>query len=438
MKIDVDTVSPIQRKIRVELPPDKVNKEFFRVYEGLSRRAKIKGFRPGKAPRSVLRKLYGDEVRGEVITRLVEDSLEEIIKERGLHVVSRPAVETNDLEEGRAFTFSAVVEVKPKIEMKNYLGLELEKIRLAVDEAQVELALRRLQEHHAHLEPVEDRDIVERGDFVILDFVGSIDAKPFPGARGENYPLEVGGGNTLPQFEEAIIGLKRGGEHTIRVAYPEDHPNRELAGKVVVFSVTVREIKRKFLPPLDDEFAKDHGECASLGELRQKIRARLESELEEIQTRDLKEKILTRMIEAHPFEAPPAMVERQVRYLLEREQRRSAAQGSTPSGDQALIEQIRKELEPHALRQVKATLLIEHIAALEKIEVSDEEMQQRVDGIVRSAGEKGTALRELYRRSDVREDLRFQMVSDRTLGFLLERAKVKEVEPAIDAKGKKS
>ena len=438
MKVGIDTLSPVQRKVRVELPVDAVNREFARAYESLSQRARIKGFRPGKAPRSVLQGLYGDEVRGQVLSRLVENSLGEVFREQGLLVVSRPEVEADDLGEGRVFTFSAVVEVKPEIEAKDYLALEVEKVKLAVDEAQVEVALRRLQESHAHLEPVEDRDVVQQGDLAVLDFVGSIDGKPFSEGKGENYHLEVGGGDTLPQFEEAIVGLKKDGEHTISVAYPEDHFNRELAGKVVAFSVTVREIKKKTLPPLDDEFAKDHGECATLDELRQRIRVRLESEVREIQTRDLKEQLLTKVIEAHPFEVPPAMVDREIRYLMERHQARLAAQGLASSGEGPSTEQVRKDLEPQALRQVRAMLLIEKIAVLEKIEVSDEEIHGRIEEVARSAGERGMALREVYRRADAREDLRSQMVFERTVDFLLQRAKVKEVESPVDAREKKS
>ena len=422
----------------MELPAEEVDKEFFHVYENLSQRAKIKGFRPGKAPRSVLQGIYGDEVRGQVLSRLVEHSLSQVFREKELQAVSRPEIEANDLEEGKTFTFSAVVEVKPEIEVKNYLGLEVEKVRLPVNEAQVDVALRHLQEAHAHLEPVENRDVVEQGDYVVLDFVGSVDGKPFPGGKAENYPLDVGRGNALPQFEEAIIGLKRNGEHTISVAYPEDHFNQELAGKVVVFSVTVREIKKKILPSLDDDFAKDHGECGSLDELRKKIRTRFESELREIQTRDLKEQLLTRLIEAYPFEVPPTMVDHHVRYLIERHQSRPAARGSSASGPQPSMEQMRKELEPRALRQVKAMLLVEKIAALEKIEVSDEEVQQKIEEMARSVKEKGLALRELYRREDAREDLRSQVVFDRTMDFLFQRSKVKEVEPPVDAQEEKS
>lgn len=438
MKVDLDVISPIRRRIRVELPADAVNKEFFRTYENLGKRVKIPGFRPGKAPRSLLQGLYGDEVRGQVRSRLVEQSLSEIIEQRGLRVVSHPEVEAEDLEEGRDFSFSAVVEVKPQIEASHYLGVEAEKFKLSVEVEQVEQALSRLQDAHAQLEPVEDREVVERGDYVVLDFVGAIEGKPFSGGKAENYGLEVGGGNALPQFEEAIVGLKKNGEHSISVAYPEDYFNRELAGKVVEFSVTVREIKKKILPRLDDEFAKDHGECGSLDELRQKVRSRLESELHEIQVRDLKEQLLTRLIESHPFEVPAAMVDHQLRYLLERHQTRFATQGSVKGPS---VEQLRAELEPQAERQVRATLLIERIAELEKITVSDKELQERIEKMARLAGEKAPTVRRVYARDDAREDLRSQMLFERTVDFLLERAKVREKEftsSKVDAQDKKS
>lgn len=415
-----------------------VNQEFFRTYEGLGRRVKIRGFRPGKAPRSVLEGLYGDEVRGQVRSRLVEQSLSEIIKEKGLSVVSHPEVEADPLEEGRTFTFSAVVEVKPDIEVKNYLGLEAEKVKLKVEDEQVEEALRRLQHSHAHLEPVEGRDTVERGDFVVVDFTGFIGGKPFSGGEARNYPAEIGSGGALPQFEAALVGLKKDGEHTISVAYPEDYLNRELAGKVVEFFVTVRDIKKKILPPLDDEFAKDHGECGSLEELRQKIRARLEDELKEIQTRGLKEQLLARLIEVHPFQVPAAMVEHQLRYLVERQQARLADESSGRAPD---LERLRKELEPQAERQVRATLLIEKITHLEKISVSDDELRERIERMARSAGEKGPTVRRVYAREEARGDLRSQMVFERTVDVLFEHAKVTEKDwsgSKVDAGDKKS
>jgi trigger factor len=438
MKIDIDEISPVQRKVHVELPAETVASEFSRAYENLRRKVRLKGFRAGKAPRGVLQGIYGDEVRGQVQSQLVEESLGEVIKERGLQIVSRPEIEANDLVEGGSFSFSAVFEIKPPIEVKDYLGIEVEKVKLSVTDDQVNEALRRLQESHARLEPVEDRTIVQSGDFITLDFEGSIGGKPFQGGKGENYFLEVGGGQALPQFEEAVIGLTQGMPAQIQVAYPENYSNKELAGKTVDFSVVVREIKQKVLPEVDDDFAKDHGECGSLAELRTAIQIRLENELKQIQQEELKEQIVGRLIEACSFVPPPTMVERQTRYLMERYQNRGLGQGVPESQTQPSLEETRKTLEGRALRQVQATLLVEKISQLENIEVSDKEVQERVENLSRAAGDRAKTVREAYSRPDTRDDLRAQMVFDRTLNFLLERALIKEVDaPAakVDEQG---
>lgn len=437
MKIDIDEISPVQRKIRVELPAETVASEFSRAYENLRRRVRVRGFRAGKAPRGVLQGIYGDEVKGQVRSQLVEESLGEVIKEQGLQIVSRPEIETNDLVEGSPFSFSAVFEVKPPVEVKDYLGIEVEKVKLLVTDDQVNEALHRLQESHARLEPVEDRTVVQRGDFVALDFEGSISGKPFPGGKGENYFFELGGGQALPQFEEAVIGLTQGAPAQIQVAYPENYSNKELAGKTVDFSVVVREIKKKVLPEIDDDFAKDHGECGSLAELKTAIRVRLENELKQIQQEELKEQIVGRLIQSCSFAPPPTMVERQTRYLMERYQNQGVGQGASGAPS---LEEARKTIEERARRQVQATLLVEKISQLENIEVPDKEVQERIENLIRAAGDRAKTVREAYSRPEARDDLRAQIIFDRTLNFLLERALIKEVDaPAtkVDEQGKK-
>lgn len=431
MKIDIDELSPVQRKVRVELPAETVASEFSRAYKNLGQRVRVKGFRSGKIPRTVLQGIYGDEVKGEVRSHLVEESLGEVIKERGLEIVSRPEVEANELNESGTFSFSAVFEVKPEIHAKDYLGVELAKVKLSIPDAQIEETLRRLQESHAQLEPIEGREIVQKGDFVTLDFEGMIAGKPFSGGKGENYLLEVGSGRALPQFEDAVIGLKVGERQTVQVIYPEDYPNKEIAGKTVDFSVVVRELKQKVLPSLDDEFAKDHGECASLDELKANVRARLEDELKHYQNEELKEKIVSRLIESHSFTAPPSMIERQTRYLMERYQNQIAGQAGSDAGATPPMEEARKNLEARAMRQVQATLLVEKIAQIEKIEITDKDVQDRVDSVARAAGERAKTVREFYSRPDARDDLRAQIAFDRTLAFLLDRAQIKEVDPPV-------
>jgi trigger factor len=439
MKIDIDELSPVERKVRVELPAEAVNNEFSRAYQKLGRQVRIKGFRSGRAPKSVLQGIYGDEIRGQVRSQLVEDSLGEVVKERGLQIVSRPEIETNELQEGHTFSYSAIFEVKPEVEVKNYVGIEVQRLKFSVTDAEVEEALKRLQESHARLEPVESRDIVAPGDFVTVDFTGTIGGKPFPGGRGENYVIEVGARKALPEFEDSMVGLKVGVETTVQLTFPPDAPDRQGAGKTADFSVVVRDIKHKVLPALDDDFAKDHGEYGSLEELKMAVRTRLQEELKQIEDEGVKEQILSRLIEAHPFTPPKAMVERQTRYLLERQQDRTshspAATAAAPT-----TEEMRKDLESRAVRQVQATLLVERISQKEKIEVSDKELQERVETVARAAGARAKTVREFYSRRESRDDLRAQMVFDRTLRFLLDQATIKEIDSAplkVDDKSEK-
>ena len=431
MKIDIDELNPVQRKVRVELPAETVASEFSRAYKNLGRRVRVKGFRTGKIPRSVLQGIYGDEVKGEVRSHLVEESLGEIVRERGLQIVSRPEVEANDLSESGAFSFSAVFEIKPEIAVRDYLGIEVEKVKLSITDAQVEEALQRLQESHARLELVSNRDIVQKGDFVTLDFDGSIGGKPFAGGKGENYTLEVGAGQALPQFDDAVTGLQLGAPRNVQVRYPENYPNKEIAGKVVDFALVAREIKQKVVPVLDDEFAKDHGECASLDELRGRIRARLTGELKRYQDEDLKEKIISGLIDAHSFAAPPSMIERQTRYLMERYQNQIASQSGADGPAAPPVEEAKKTMEARAMRQVQATLLVEKIAQLEKIEITDKEVQERVDSMARAASERAKTVREFYARPEARDELRAQLVFDRAVDYLLEHARIKEVDPPV-------
>ncbi len=431
MKVDIDELSPIQRKVSIELPADRVAQEFSHAYKNLGQRVTVKGFRTGKIPRGVLQGIYGEDIKGEVRSHLVEESLAEVVKERDLKIVSRPEVEAGEIKEDGEFSFSAVFEIKPAIELKNYLGVEVEKIKVAISEEQVDEALKRLQEGHARLELIEGRDVVQKGDFITVDFEGNIAGKPFAGGKGENYVLEVGAGQTLPQFEEAVVGLQLGQQHSVPVTYPDSYPNAEIAGKAVEFALTVREIKQKVLPVLDDDFAKDHGEHGSLAELRAAIRRRLEDELKHYQDEDLKEKIISRLIEAHPFNAPPSMIERQTRYLMERYQSQIAGHQSGAEPPAPPMEEARKTFEGRAARQVQATLLVERIAQAETIEVSDKDLQERVDNLARGAGDRAKGVREYYARPEARDDLRAQIAFDRTLSFLLERAEIKEVDAPV-------
>ena len=273
MKCDIEVLTPTQRKLRVEVPADRVAKTFSRIYREFGRRANVRGFRAGKVPQQILRGLYGADIQAQALSEIVEASLGEAVKEQGLDLVSEPRLDAGDLSEAQPFTFSAVMEVRPEIELGSYRGIALNRPRADVDDEQVDRTLQAFQERHAQLEPVEGRERVEDGDYVFIDFAGTVDGEAFPGGSAENYAVDIGAGRFLPEFERGLVGMKKGVPGTLMVELPGDSSESRPAGRKAEFTVTVRDIRRKDLPPLDDDFARDYGECESLEELRDKVRS---------------------------------------------------------------------------------------------------------------------------------------------------------------------
>ncbi|MDE0033767.1 MAG: trigger factor [Deltaproteobacteria bacterium] len=427
MKCEVDVLTPTQRRLRVEIPADRVDKAFARMYRQFGRQAKVRGFRSGKVPQHVLRGLYGTEIQARVLSELVEESLAGAVADEGLEPVSEPRLEAGDLNETQPFAFTAVIEVKPEIELKDYRAVPVERIRADVGDEEVERALKALQDRNAQLEPVEGRDEVAEGDYVLVDFSGSVEGEPFPGSTAENYAVEIGAGQSLPEFEQGLVGMKRGVAGNIAVNIPAEANDERMAGKTADFQVTVQDIRHKILPPLDDEFARDYGECDSLEELREKLRAELQSEIETLQNGPLKDRIMERLIEAHSFEVAPSMVDRELSYLMRRA--RSQRELSGAEAPEPTTEELREELTPRAEQRVRMMLLVEKIAAAEGITASEEEVDARVEALARASGAQAATVREQYGQDWARETMRSQLVSEKTLDFLLEQADVTVVDP---------
>lgn len=437
MKCEVDVLTPTQRRLRVEVPAERVDRAFARVYREVGRRAKVRGFRSGRIPRGVLHGLYGAEIQTEALSEIVGESLADAVRDRGLELVSEPRLDVGELKQEQPFAFTVVVDVKPDIELGNYRAIPLERVRAEVGDEEVDRALAELRERSAQLEPVEDRVRVEEGDYVLVDFSATVDGEPFPGSTAEGYPVDIGAGQSLPEFEQGLVGMEREAPRTLVVNLPASVQDERMAGKQAEFEVTVRDIRRKVLPPLDDEFARDYGECDSLPELREKLRSDLQREVDAFQDRRLQDRIVDRLVEEHDFEAPPSMVDLELSYLVERAKARrdpSGADAPAPTADE-----LREELTPQARSQVKARLLLEKIAAAEGIAASDEEVDRRVEALARASGEQAGPVRERYRQDRARAVLRSQIQSGKTLDFLLREADVTVVEPPekVDEGGKR-
>jgi trigger factor len=425
MKVNVEEISVVKKKIHVEVPEDEVRKEIDSFYGDLKKKAKIKGFRPGKAPREILERYFKDYAKGEILQKLIQDTFPKALSEATLAPVSQPVFDPKELESGKPFEYSAIVETKPEIKVEGYIGLSLEGKKETVKEEEVEERLKNLQNLHAQLKTIADSRPVQTGDYVLIDYEAKEGGKPLEEGKGVDVAVEVGSGRFIPGLEENLVGLKPEEEKEVEVSFPEDYGYRKWAGKTFTFHVEVKEIKEKILPPLDDEFAKDLGDYESLEALRAKLKEDLQKEREKGLDRQLKDQIVDQLVKQNPMEIPPSLVEEQTHALISETRMRLAAQGMDLKDVGMSEEKLHGDYEPMAERQVKTFLIIEKIAAQEGITVSDEEVENRLKEISERSRQKFDAVKRYYEKNGLLPEVKAGILSEKTLNFLLEKAEVK-------------
>lgn len=427
MKFKIEDLSPVSKRIEVEIPPDQVDSEFDATYRSLAKRVKIKGFRPGKVPRDILERYYGSTVQDEVLSKLVKDSYQKAIEESKVVPLSRPVLNNGKIEKGKEFKFSATVEVEPRIEPHDYLGLKVESQKVKISPEQVTQALTELQNHHAQFQQVSEKQPLKEGDFALIDFQGFLEGRPREDEKGKDYLLKV---NTNPPssiFGDSLIGMSVNEEKEIEVTLPQNYPKKKLAGKEVKYKVKLKEIKERVLPKLDDEFAKDLGKFGSLEELKEELYRQLESREEAQLKEELKERIISQLITRNPLEAPLSLVEAQIDFLIAQRQRLLEIQGLGPERPDGREHELREELRESALRRVKAGLLLEAIAAQEKIKVSEQEISDRLEEIALREKKRVEEVRENYRKQGLLGSLKAQIREEKTLDYLISKTELKEV-----------
>jgi trigger factor len=419
VKIDVEDLGFTKKRLQIEVPGEIVTREIDSAYQKLSKKAKVKGFRPGKVPRPILQRYYGDYIKNEVISKLINDTYFKAISDNDIKPVSEPTIDNDTLEEGRAFEYSAIVEVKPDIQVKDYLNLHLKASKVKVAREDVEKRLQELQNLHAQLVTVERRKKIEEGDFVIVDYEGFSDGRPFEGSSGKDFMVQVGSGGFIPGFDEKIIGVERDNEVEVDMTYPENHPT--MASKQAVFRVRIKEIKEKILPKLDDELAKDIGEYKNLKELKVRIREDLKKEGEESKRRELENRLIEKLIDGNPFDIPRGMVEQQIDYLVADAKIRLASQGLALKDVGVGEGKLRKDVEETAVKRVKRGLILEKISALEGISVKNEEVTEKLREISLRTNQNVEKVRGYYQKGDRLEELKARIVEEKTLDLLMKR-----------------
>ncbi|MEN8182296.1 MAG: trigger factor [Myxococcota bacterium] len=422
--VTVEEEGAVTRTLQVEVPRERVDASFAQAYRDLARRARVRGFRPGKAPRGVLEKLYGASLAEELERTLVDESLEEALRQCSLEPVSRPTVDAKPPAAGAPFVYRARVEVKPEFTLPELTGLPARRPRVEVGVGDVETELEQLRQRRADLVEESEDTPAEEGHLLSMDFEGRVDGELLEGGAGENVDVELGSGRFLPGFEAGLVGVHSGEARELRCRLPEDDGGPH-AGKEVVFQIQVHSVRRRDLPELDDEFAKDLGDFETLGDLRARIQRDLESTRTQEAERVLRRTLLDALIERTPFELPPGMRDLALDRRLARAHRE--LEGQVPQ--EALHEQLgrwRQEWRPSVEHEVREELILDAIVRAREIEVAEEDLEARLDRLAGGKADERRKLREAYEKGGLLDALRGSLAREQALDFLVSEAKVEE------------
>jgi trigger factor len=379
MQVSVEEVSSVKKILHIEVPQEQIQKELDSAYSELKKNAKVKGFRPGKVPRSVLERLYGKDVHLDVSSKLIQNSFQDAIKETELKMVGVPNIEPPDLNPSAPYAYDATVHIHPEIADIEFKGLKLEKNDYPVDESAVEVQLKMLQKNLAQVKPINEDRGAQPGDILLLDYEGFKDGKPFSETqKTENFTMKLGDSNALAEFNEHLPGMEPGQTRVIRVTFPQDQQNTAIAGQTIDFTVTLKEIREEILPPLDDELAKNAGPFQSLSELKTSIQEDLKRRYEKRTEHELNEQVFTALIDRAPFEVPAPLIDYEMDQIIS-DTERTFSQRDMSLEDAGLSrEALSEKYRDVAEKQARRHLILSKIVSQENLEVSEAEIDDEL------------------------------------------------------------
>lgn len=413
-------------KLEITIEAEKFDEAMKKVYFKSAKYFNIPGFRKGKAPMNIVEKYYGKEIFYEdAFNEVVPEEFEQALKDNNIEAVSRPDIDIKQIGKGQDLIFTAVVQTKPEAELGKYKGIEIKKIEYNVTDHDIEHELGHMQEKNSRLVSIDDRP-VENGDITVIDFEGSVDGVPFDGGKAEGHELEIGSGAFIPGFEDQIIGMKIDEEKDINVKFPEEYFSKDLAGKDAVFKVKLHEIKKKELPELDDEFAKDVSEFDTLKELKDSIKEKLETQNNERAKYETQDAVIKAVSENTKLDIPSGMIELEIDNMLKDIETRLSYQGLKLEQYFKMMgkteEEVRKEYEPQAIERIKSRLTLEAIIKKEKIEATDEEIDAKIKEMAENYGKKEEEIKD---NENIRNYIKQGIESEKAIDFLVKNAKIK-------------
>lgn len=428
LSVKVEDLSQVKKKISFEIPWAFVKDELDGVYRTIGKKAKIKGFRPGKIPRKVLENYFKSDAEGETITNIVNRYYWQELEQRKIVTLSRPEIEQNGLKENTDFAFSASFETEPDIDPQGYQGIELEKTEIKVSNADMDKRLQEIRKMFASLEDVGEDRPAAMGDFVTIDFAGTLDGVALPELKADDYLLELGSKRFVPGFEEQITGMKKGETLDIQVKFPDDYTEQKMAGKDVTFTVTLKELKQQKLPEIDENFIKNFDKYETLDDLKSDVRKSMEEQCKRQSDVKLKDLITEVVLKANEFEAPPSLVERQIFYLIADTQKRMKAAGMDEKSAMELSFRMHDQFKADAEKTVKSFLLFKKIAEKEAITVSDEDINNHIGELAEIHHMNIESVQKIYEDEEKQESLKADIIQKKIFDFIEERANIKVVE----------
>ncbi len=431
MDVVVEDVSALTKKITITLPKEGVQKKLEKAYGKLQRETKIKGFRRGKVPRTVIIKHYQEQVQGEIAEKLVQESYFDAIEQEKVDPVVHPDIADPKFNDDGTFTFVAKIDIRPEFELGNYKGIEVEKVSNEVSDAAVEVELGELRRDMAPLRSVTDRSI-ENGDVIVVDFEGFHNGKAMKEVKNDNYSVDVGAGKLSPEFEEKLVGMKQGENASHEVEFPAEYVNPVLAGKNVEFRVKVNDVKERVLQELNDEFAKDVDEkYTSLADLQNDIRERLQKEKDTRAEGDTTDRVMMKLLEEHTFEVPERLVRFEVEEMIKNTEKSLEQQGMNLESAGINRDELAEQNKETAEKRVRGDFILKKIAEAEDINVKDEDMDRAFQRIGDQYNMPIAKVKEFFQSRDDLLPFMNEILNEKILTFLRENAKFVDAAPAV-------
>ena len=440
MSVTVEKLEKSMAKLKIEVSADQLEKAIQKAYEKNKNKIQLPGFRKGKAPRKMIEQMYGKGVFYEdAANELIEEEYPKAVEECGEDVVSSPKIDVEQLEAGKDFIFTAEVALKPPVKLGKYKGVEVEKMDIDVTDADVDAEIDKQRNTNARTVEVTDR-AVQKDDIVTLDFEGFVDGVAFQGGKGTDYPLTIGSGSFIPGFEDQLIGFEIGKEGDVNVTFPKDYQAEDLAGKDATFKCTIKAIKAKELPELNDEFASDVSDFDTLAEYKEDVKNKLVEKKTGEEKAKREDAVVRAVVEDSEMELPEAMVETQSRQIVNDFAQRLQMQGMNM--DQYLqytgntVDKMLEQVKPQAIERIKSRLVLEAVAAKEKIEVTEEDFEKELEKMATQYRMELDKLKELMSDAEkkmMKSDLAVQKAAD----FLVENVKESAKKATKKAAAKK-